>query len=118
MGYRSQVAVAIGKKHVEDFQKIITNEWNNYKPEKHEFSTHTVYVWDWVKWYAGYDEVEAVTEFIEELEEGTEDFEFLRIGGEVGDIEVRRSGPHRGKDYWLDYTSPRILVSDPYDEGE
>tara|TARA_Y100000310_G_C20435123_1_gene693359 strand:- start:100 stop:438 length:339 start_codon:yes stop_codon:yes gene_type:complete len=110
MGYRSQVAVAIGKKHVEDFQKIITNEWN-YKPEKHEFSTHTVYVWDWVKWYDGYDEVDAITEFIDELDEGTEDIEFLRIGEETGDIELRRNGPHTKEDYWLNYTNPKILVS-------
>ena len=116
MGYRSQVVMAISKelipflllatskcKETEELVFKYGNLDRNYENDK-----SWLLVWDGIKWYEGYSDIDAIEKFIDDAESGdwaiTNDdgqdvhseelFRFVRVGEEFGDIDVRGSG------YW------------------
>lgn len=116
MGYRSQVVMAISKelvpflllatskcKETEELVFKYGNLERNYENDK-----SWLLVWDGIKWYEGYSDIDAIEKFIDDAESGdwviTNDdgqdvhseelFRFVRVGEEFGDIDVRGSG------YW------------------
>ena len=116
MGYRSQVVMAISKelipflllatskcKETEELVFKYGNLDRNYENDK-----SWLLVWDGIKWYEGYPDIDAIEKFIDDAESGdwaiTNDdgqdvhseelFRFVRVGEEHGDVEVRGSG------YW------------------
>ena len=116
MGYRSQVVMAISKelipflllatskcKETEELVFKYGNLDRNYENDK-----SWLLVWEGIKWYEGYSDIDAIEKFIDDAESGdwviTNDdgqdvhseelFRFVRVGEEFGDIDVRGSG------YW------------------
>ena len=116
MGYRSQVVLAISKelipflllatskcKETEELVFKYGNLERNYENDK-----SWLMVWDSIKWYEGYSDIDAIEKFIDDAESGdwgiTNDagqdvhsealFRFGRVGEEHGDVDVRGSG------YW------------------
>ena len=116
MGYRSQVVLAISKelipflllatsknKETEELVFKYGNLERNYENDK-----SWLMVWDSIKWYEGYADIDAIEKFMVDAESGeweiTDDdgnevhseelFRFARVGEECGDVEVRGSG------YW------------------
>ena len=116
MGYRSQVVLAISKelipflllaisknKEAEELVFKYGNLDRNYENDK-----SWLMVWDSIKWYEGYADIDAIETFLDDAEYGdwkiTDDdgnevnseelFRFARVGEEHGDIVVRGSG------YW------------------
>ena len=116
MGYRSQVVLAISKelipflllaisknKEAEELVFKYGNLDRNYENDK-----SWLLVWDGIKWYEGYPDIDAIEKFIDDAESGdwaiTNDdgqdvhseelFRFVRVGEEHGDVDVRGSG------YW------------------
>ena len=116
MGYRSQVVLAISKelipflllaisknKEAEELVFKYGNLERNYDNDK-----SWLMVWDSIKWYEGYSDIDAIEKFLDDAEHGdwkiTDDdgnevhseelFRFARVGEEHGDVDVRGSG------YW------------------
>ena len=116
MGYRSQVVLAISKelipflmlatsknKEAEELVFKYGNLDRNYENDK-----SWLMVWDSIKWYEGYADIDAIEQVLDDAEYGdwkiTDDdgnevnseelFRFARVGEEHGDIVVRGSG------YW------------------
>ena len=116
MGYRSQVVLAISKelipflllatskcKETEELVFKYGNLDRNYENDK-----SWLLVWEDIKWYEGYSDIDAIEKFMDDAESGdwaiTNDdgqdvhseelFRFVRVGEEFGDIDVRGSG------YW------------------
>lgn len=97
MGYYSQTAIECGEKAAEKLNAVLAE--NNFPPDKIyrlPFEKTTVFYWDRVKWYEGYDEIEAVMDCLSDLddaEDKTDDIEYyhhlIRIGEEESDIEHR-----------------------------
>ena len=125
MGYRSQVVLAISKhltpfltlacaqnveaqalvfKHADDFRR-------NYSGDK-----SWLLVWDAIKWYDSYEDIQTLCKFIDEAvcdeyefedDEGnaqasSEHIRFVRVGEESGDIEMLGDG------FWDIYPSTQI----------
>ncbi len=116
MGYRSQVVLAISKelipflmlatskcKETEELVFKYGNLERNYENDK-----SWLLVWDSIKWYEGFSDIDAIEKFMDDAESGdwviTNDdgqdvhseelFRFVRVGEEHGDVDVRGSG------YW------------------
>ena len=116
MGYRSQVVLAISKelipflmlatsknKEAEELVFKYGNLDRNYENDK-----SWLMVWDSIKWYEGYADIDAIEQFLDDAEYGdwkiTDDdgnevnseelFRFARVGEDHGDVVVRGSG------YW------------------
>ena len=116
MGYRSQVVMAISKELVpflllatskcKETEELVFKYGNldrNYENDK-----SWLLVWEDIKWYEGYSDIDAIEKFLDDAESGewkiTDDdgnevhseelFRFARVGEEHGDVDVRGSG------YW------------------
>jgi len=86
MGYNSQVLLVINKekfhKYEQEFKKCIQDcDTISETEDAYQFA------WDCVKWYEGYDDVDAVDNLLSELDE--EDYGFIRIGEELNDVETK-----------------------------
>jgi len=116
MGYRSQVVMAISKELV-PFLLLATSKCKETEElvfkygnlsRDYENDKSWLLVWDSIKWYEGYADIDAIENFMTDAESGdwviTNDdgedvhseelFRFVRVGEEFGDIDVRGSG------YW------------------
>ena len=101
MGYYSKVVIGLSEEANQKFQKELeilkADEKQKYLADKVEkllsfaekkrYNAAYIYQWDWIKWYSGFREVEWIEDFINPLD--LEEFRFLRIGEENGDIDFR-----------------------------
>ena len=92
MGYYSEVALVLKKeangkllqaiKSESEYVQELIEKW----PERHEVNEKTgeiLYSWNSIKWYG--DECEFLNNFLKELD--SEDYRFMRLGEEYGDID-------------------------------
>ncbi len=116
MGYRSQVVLAISKELV-PFLLLATSKCKETEElvfkygnlsRDYENDKSWLLVWDSIKWYEGYSDIDAMEKFMDDAAPGdwviTNDdgqdvhseelFRFVRVGEEHGDVDVRGSG------YW------------------
>lgn len=103
MGYRSEVALTLGKDdmiRLFDEAKLAQGEISEFleyaKLIKHNDEYITLY-WDWVKWYDGYDTVDFITHFYKKLRDEDKNYAFKRIGEDNEDYESEF-----GEDYHVD----------------
>ena len=90
MGYRSEVLIVSDKEEFNFPLKVLlaAQDMLRYCEVTEDKQTgRTTYVWNDVKWYEGYTGVDAIMEFLHS-QENDEDFGFIRIGEEDGDIEL------------------------------
>ena len=109
MGYRSVVVLAVGKEarpHLMHFLgkypsamtlafKHADEKIENFQDEEGSI----MFMWSDIKWYEGYDEVDAFTEFMDHMDSdyeeeenrshGDEHYRFVRVGEDASDIEER-----------------------------
>lgn len=100
MGYRSDIAVLVYPTNREKYPllktlmattfKEIDNEWG---ANSHWEDTPGVLRFEIsdIKWYESYPEVQRFEAFLHDVEELGFEFEFIRIGEEIGDIERKCS---------------------------
>ena len=103
MGYRSQVAVVIRTADNNKFTEAI-NDWDKkYNLDEDDGAKHLlkcadvdkeskdgeyrIISWDNIKWYSGIEGFENV-DFFENLYDYDIEYDFIRIGEEMGDYEV------------------------------
>ena len=126
MGYRSQVVLAISK-HLTPFLTLKVTQ--NKAAESLVFADADTFdrdyggdkswllVWDAIKWYESYEDIQALEKFIEEAcsdeykfeidgkkEHSSEHIRFVKVGEESDDIELRGDGfwdiyPHTSISY-------------------
>ena len=115
MGYRSQVVLAISK-HLTPFLTLATSQ--NAEAQSLVFKDADTFdrdygedkswllVWDGIKWYDSFEEVQTICKFIDEAvcdeyqfedDDGnagasSEHIRFVRVGEESGDIEMLGDG--------------------------
>ena len=124
MGYRSQVVLAISKYLTPFFTLKVTQ---NKAAESLVFADADTFdrdyggdkswllTWDSIKWYEGYEDIQALESFIEEAcgdeyefevdgeaQASSEHIRFVRVGEEHEDIEFRGDG------FWDIYPSTTI----------
>ena len=125
MGYRSQVVLAISK-HLTPFLTLATSQ--NAEAQSLVFKDADTFdrdygedkswllVWDGIKWYDSFEEVQTICKFIDEAvcdeyqfedDDGnagasSEHIRFVRVGEESGDIEMLGDG------FWDIYPSTTI----------
>lgn len=116
MGYRSQVVLAISKELIpflllaisknKEAEELVFKYGN--LDRKYENDKSWLLVWEDIKWYEGYSDIDAIEKFLDDAESGewkiTDDdgnevhseelFRFARVGEEHGDVDIRGSG------YW------------------
>ena len=124
MGYRSQVVLAISK-HLTPFLTLATSQ--NAEAESLVFKYADTFerdyggdkswliVWDGIKWYDSYEDIQTICKFIDDAicdeyefevegnkELSSEHIRFVRVGEESGDIEMMGDG------FWDIYPSTHI----------
>jgi len=90
MGYQSIVVIALTKKTLKNNYTLASEIFKDcdefFIDEENEIVS---FKWEWVKWYDSYTVIQKTKNFLNSLEE--EDYAFLRIGEEEGDIERKGS---------------------------
>ena len=107
MGYRSNVRIRTTKKGLETMEKSIEKyikenieeeklkgyDYNLLNSaEKTETDKSITLDWEYVKWYEdidGYEDVDAIMYSLDMLEEEDIDYQYMRIGEEIDDIDER-----------------------------
>ena len=114
MGYRSQVVLAISK-HLTPFLTLATSQ--NAEAQALVFKDADTFerdyggdkswliVWDGIKWYDSYEDIQTICKFIDDAicdeyefevegnkELSSEHIRFVRVGEESGDIEMLGDG--------------------------
>ena len=100
MGYRSQVVLAISKELIpflilatsknKEAEALVFKETDKFD-RNYENDKSWLLMWDGIKWYEGYHDVDVFNRLMEMLDaQGLEDlYGFIRIGEETDDIEQR-----------------------------
>ena len=103
MGYRSEVVIAISKDLMPHFLTVFAKEPScrplvfkdhDYMNENYDGKETFIVSWSGIKWYEGYPEVDAITDFIDRCDgdeiEGIKDpwdhFRFMRLGEDSNDM--------------------------------
>lgn len=99
MGYRSDIRIRTTKKgyeimkaEVENFLKennldVLWNLLKNNGVEIEEIDNVVTIDWNWLKWYEEYKDVQAIMKSLSILSEKNIDYQYMRIGEELDDIE-------------------------------
>ena len=98
MGYRSDVAIACQKNAYKKIKEAY--EKGYVKPDrllKNDPEGLIMVCFNDIKWFNGYEDIDAIEDVLNELDEGDEDdiweaelgYHFLRIGEDYGDVEER-----------------------------
>lgn len=107
MGYRSTIMFGVEQSHAPKLDEIlkehgmiaderVSKDYPNYKMVKDKYGDFekwervgdiemVIYKFEYVKWYDDYDDVRAITKYLEELHEEHEDTTFLVGLGEEGE---------------------------------
>ena len=113
MGYRSEVVLAVSKKMVPHFLTVLAQH-ESVRRLIHDCDTFNedylgeggmLMHWAHIKWYESYDEIDAITRFIDDcesedvvgwtIEDSEEEGEtwnhvrFVRVGEELDDVDVK-----------------------------
>lgn len=104
MGYRSEVVLAVDKKLMPEFlAHLATNDEAKTMvfadhcelDQDYEGEGHLLVRWSSIKWYEGHPDVNVIERFISEMDEDedkSEMFRFVRVGEDYGDIDRRGYG--------------------------
>ena len=70
MGYRSEIYIQVEKELENDLIELfIKHDLENAFKKQDETETTVKYSGDWLKWYEGYEDVDAINSFINENED-------------------------------------------------
>lgn len=120
MGYRSDVRIITSKDGFEELSKFVEeylkdkDDYNLLKNLEVDVKNKQCYIgWNFVKWYDGYDDVDAIMKGLEHLGENEYSYRFMRIGESYDDIEEMYCDG-RNEDINLEYPSMIREFDDNY----
>lgn len=108
MGYRSEVSIAMFES---DFEKLVedakTNSELGYdllkcgvvELHKRKIEDVVVIYWDSLKWYEEYEDVNYIMDYLRHLVDINRPYKYIRIGEDIGDVEVDENYTDWDKDY-------------------
>jgi len=100
MGYRSQAVLVVGKEVMPQFLTTMAKSpearrlcWSDHDKmiKDYDGEGNILFAWSYIKWYEGYEPIDAINDFMDwcEGEEKEEEFRFVRVG-EATDDTVER----------------------------
>ncbi len=107
MGYRSEVALAIGKEIMPHFLGVLAKEpaarslifkGCDHLDQNYNGEGTLLVVWHGIKWYDNFAEIRAIQSFLEDCEaelvdgfdgESSEHVRFVRLGEDMDDVEEK-----------------------------
>ena len=102
MGYRSTVVLAVSKEVLPQFLTTLARSSEtkdlcfahaDKKIDNYDDRGGFLFMWDHIKWYDSYEEMQAITDFMDWCdEENDEDYRFVRTGEDMEDNESRGYG--------------------------
>lgn len=124
MGYRSDVRIVTSKDGYEKLKEFVANylkekdytEYNllNECNIEEQGKGQCYMGWNYLKWYEGYPEVDAIMEGLDYLEENEYSFRYMIIGESYDDVEERFYDGDKDKDIDLEYPSMIREFDDDY----
>lgn len=128
MGYRSDVRIVTSKKGFEKLSEFVINSLKEQKINVKEYNLledldikvegkEQIYLgWNYLKWYDGYPEVDAIMEGLNYLSENEYSYRYMIIGESYDDIEEQSYDGEKDKDVYLEYPSMIREFDDAYME--
>lgn len=124
MGYRSDVRIITTKKGFDELNNYV----KKYLKEKVNYdynlldnlkfkaeNDYTVYFgWNYLKWYEGYDSVDAIVDGLNHLKENNMSYRFARLGESYDDYEEESFESDLEEEQDLDYPSMLREFDDSY----
>ena len=124
MGYRSDVRIITSKKGFKELNKYVKDYLKNLNHEDYNLlddlkfkaeNDYSVYFgWNWVKWYQGYESVDAIESGLQHLKDKDMSFRFARIGESYDDYEEDSYESENEEEQDLDYPSMLREFDDSY----
>ena len=124
MGYRSDVRIITSKKVFNELNKYVKEYLKNLNHEDYNLlddlkfkaeNDYSVYFgWNWVKWYQGYESVDAIESGLQHLKDKDMSFRFARIGESYDDYEEDSYESENEEEQDLDYPSMLREFDDSY----
>lgn len=124
MGYRSDVRIITTKKGFDELNNYVKkylkekgdydyNLLNNLK-FKAENDYAVYFGWNYLKWYEGYDSVDAIVDGLNHLKENNMSYRFARLGESYDDYEEESFESDLEEEQDLDYPSMLREFDDSY----
>ena len=96
MGYRSEVVLVVGKEVMPQFMVTMAKSpearrlcWADHDKMMKDYDGegNILFAWGSIKWYEGYEPIDAINDFMGwcEAEDKEEDFRFIRVGEDPDD---------------------------------
>ena len=124
MGYRSDVRIITTKKgfdELNNYVKKYLKEKGNYDYNlldnlkfKAENDYAVYFGWNYLKWYEGYDSVDAIVDGLNHLKENNRSYRFARLGESYDDYEEESFESDLEEEQDLDYPSMLREFDDSY----
>lgn len=124
MGYRSDVRIITSKKGFKELSRYVKNYLKD-SPESDynlmdnlKFKAENDYAcyfgWNYLKWYEGYDSVDAIMNGLEHLKEKDMSYRIARIGENYDDIEEEYYESEKEEEQDLEFPSMLRQFDDEY----
>lgn len=122
MGYRSDVRIITTKKGFDELNNYV----KKYLKEKGDYNLldnlkfkaendYAVYFgWNYLKWYEGYDSVDAIVDGLNHLKENNMSYRFAKLGESYDDYEEESFESDLEEEQDLDYPSMLREFDDSY----
>lgn len=124
MGYRSDVRIITSKKGFKELNKYVKNYLKDSSKSDYnlmdnlKFKAENDYAcyfgWNYLKWYEGYDSVDAIINGLEHLKEKDMSYRFSRIGESYDDYEEESYESEKEAEQDLEYPSMLRGFDDDY----
>ena len=120
MGYRSDVRIITSKKGFDELNKFVKSkvkdDYNLLENLKFKIENdYAVYFgWNYLKWYSGYESVDAVMDGLSYLKDNDMSYRFARLGENYDDYEEDSFESDLEEEQDLDYPSMIREFDDDY----
>lgn len=126
MGYRSDIRIVTSKDGFEKLKEFVKNYLEEKKVDTKEYNlleelevklegkNQIYFGWNYLKWYDGYVDVDAIMEGIDYLEENEYSYRYMIIGESYDDCEERSYDGDKDKETYLEYPSMIREFDDDY----
>lgn len=124
MGYRSDVRIITTKKGFKELNEYVKDYLSKLNHDEYnlldnlEFKAENDYAvyfgWNWLKWYDGYDSVDAIESGLNHLRDKDMSFRFARIGESYDDYEEDSYESENEEEQDLEYPSMNREFDDSY----
>lgn len=126
MGYRSDVRIVASTEGFKKLSEFVTNylkeknlntkEYNllEYLDIKEDGEEQVYLGWNYLKWYEGYPEVDAIMKGLNHLSNNEYSYRYMIIGESYDDVEEQSYDGEKDEDVYLEYPSMIREFDDDY----